>query len=254
MTMMNDETHEPRHLLIVEDDAAFARTLKRSFERRGYTVRPGRHPGRDAGAAGDPHARLRGGRPEAQRRGFRPGLRAAPARARRRDADRGADRLCQHRHRGRGHQAGRLPLPGQALQHRRHRGRLRPRRGQHRGEHDQPRRPRSRRWNGSASTRRWPRPASTSRKPRAAWACTGARWRASWKSSGSSSRRLCAERREQQARSRAVPSVSSMPSTRWLAEASVMCVRSAPRVRVPASTTLTNRRRSVRSNRMVRRT
>ena len=27
-----------RHLLIVEDDAAFARTLARSFERRGYTV------------------------------------------------------------------------------------------------------------------------------------------------------------------------------------------------------------------------
>jgi two-component system response regulator RegA len=27
-----------RHLLIVEDDAAFARTLKRSFERRGYSV------------------------------------------------------------------------------------------------------------------------------------------------------------------------------------------------------------------------
>lgn len=27
-----------RHLLIVEDDAAFARTLRRSFERRGYTV------------------------------------------------------------------------------------------------------------------------------------------------------------------------------------------------------------------------
>ncbi|MBV1691977.1 response regulator transcription factor [Novosphingobium sp. G106] len=32
---MND-TH--RHLLIVEDDASFARTLRRSFERRGYTV------------------------------------------------------------------------------------------------------------------------------------------------------------------------------------------------------------------------
>jgi two-component system response regulator RegA len=28
-----------RHLLIVEDDEAFARTLGRSFERRGYTVR-----------------------------------------------------------------------------------------------------------------------------------------------------------------------------------------------------------------------
>ena len=31
-------THE-RNLLIIEDDAAFARTLVRSFERRGYTVR-----------------------------------------------------------------------------------------------------------------------------------------------------------------------------------------------------------------------
>ena len=30
---------EPRRLLIVEDDAAFARTLVRSFERRGYGVR-----------------------------------------------------------------------------------------------------------------------------------------------------------------------------------------------------------------------
>ena len=29
----------PRELLIVEDDAAFARTLSRSFERRGYAVR-----------------------------------------------------------------------------------------------------------------------------------------------------------------------------------------------------------------------
>ena len=32
-------TTEPRRLLIVEDDAAFARTLIRSFERRGYEVR-----------------------------------------------------------------------------------------------------------------------------------------------------------------------------------------------------------------------
>ncbi|MBP6798890.1 MAG: response regulator transcription factor [Luteimonas sp.] len=32
-------TTEPRRLLIVEDDAAFARTLSRSFERRGYAVR-----------------------------------------------------------------------------------------------------------------------------------------------------------------------------------------------------------------------
>lgn len=30
---------EPRRLLIVEDDIAFARTLSRSFERRGYEVR-----------------------------------------------------------------------------------------------------------------------------------------------------------------------------------------------------------------------
>ncbi len=29
---------EPRLLLIVEDDASFAATLRRSFERRGYTV------------------------------------------------------------------------------------------------------------------------------------------------------------------------------------------------------------------------
>ena len=33
-----DEAAPPRHLLIVEDDAAFARTLARSFERRGYAV------------------------------------------------------------------------------------------------------------------------------------------------------------------------------------------------------------------------
>ncbi len=35
---MNAE-REPRRLLIVEDDAALARTLARSFERRGYAVR-----------------------------------------------------------------------------------------------------------------------------------------------------------------------------------------------------------------------
>ncbi|MDY0745152.1 response regulator transcription factor [Paucibacter sp. R3-3] len=35
---MDDAADEPRHLLIVEDDAAFARTLARSFERRGYLV------------------------------------------------------------------------------------------------------------------------------------------------------------------------------------------------------------------------
>ena len=32
-------TEDPRRLLIVEDDAAFARTLARSFERRDYAVR-----------------------------------------------------------------------------------------------------------------------------------------------------------------------------------------------------------------------
>ncbi|WP_051412524.1 response regulator transcription factor [Pseudoxanthomonas sp. J35] len=40
---MNDPTpappQPPRRLLVVEDDAAFARTLIRSFERRGYEVR-----------------------------------------------------------------------------------------------------------------------------------------------------------------------------------------------------------------------
>ena len=35
---MESEQESARSLLIVEDDAAFARTLHRSFERRGYTV------------------------------------------------------------------------------------------------------------------------------------------------------------------------------------------------------------------------
>ena len=35
---------ERRQLLIVEDDEAFARTLKRSFERRGYEVRVAHGP------------------------------------------------------------------------------------------------------------------------------------------------------------------------------------------------------------------
>ena len=35
---------EPRQLLIVEDDDVFARTLKRSFERRGYAVRVAANP------------------------------------------------------------------------------------------------------------------------------------------------------------------------------------------------------------------
>ena len=37
--MTADNTSPPERLLIVEDDAAFARTLARSFERRGYEVR-----------------------------------------------------------------------------------------------------------------------------------------------------------------------------------------------------------------------
>ncbi|KQM73791.1 MULTISPECIES: response regulator transcription factor [unclassified Sphingomonas] len=37
---MNDDGLPPvKHLVIVEDDETFARTLKRSFERRGYAVR-----------------------------------------------------------------------------------------------------------------------------------------------------------------------------------------------------------------------
>src|SRR5690606_534061 len=35
---------DQRRLLIVEDDEAFARTLKRSFERRGYEVRTAANP------------------------------------------------------------------------------------------------------------------------------------------------------------------------------------------------------------------
>ena len=37
--MASDDTASAQRLLIVEDDAAFARTLARSFERRGYEVR-----------------------------------------------------------------------------------------------------------------------------------------------------------------------------------------------------------------------
>lgn len=36
---------QPKRLLIIEDDEAFARTLARSFERRGYKVRVARAPG-----------------------------------------------------------------------------------------------------------------------------------------------------------------------------------------------------------------
>jgi two-component system response regulator RegA len=46
------------------------------------------------------------------------------ARAQPANAHRGADRLCQHCHGGGSHQARRLPLPGQAVQHRRHRSRF----------------------------------------------------------------------------------------------------------------------------------
>ena len=41
---MSEAGHERRQLLIVEDDEAFARTLKRSFERRGYDVRVAHSP------------------------------------------------------------------------------------------------------------------------------------------------------------------------------------------------------------------
>ena len=37
-------TDDPRHLLLVEDDATFARALQRSFERRGYRVWVARSP------------------------------------------------------------------------------------------------------------------------------------------------------------------------------------------------------------------
>src|SRR5690606_23783653 len=41
---MTDAQSDQRHLLIVEDDEAFARTLKRSFERRGYMVEVAHSP------------------------------------------------------------------------------------------------------------------------------------------------------------------------------------------------------------------
>ena len=41
---MSDANDDGRQLLIVEDDEAFARTLKRSFERRGYAVRVAHSP------------------------------------------------------------------------------------------------------------------------------------------------------------------------------------------------------------------
>ena len=50
---MSDDTPAPRRLLVVEDDAAFARTLIRSFERRGYEVRHASGQGElDAALAG----------------------------------------------------------------------------------------------------------------------------------------------------------------------------------------------------------
>lgn len=41
---MSEAGNDGRRLLIVEDDEAFARTLKRSFERRGYTVQVAHGP------------------------------------------------------------------------------------------------------------------------------------------------------------------------------------------------------------------
>ena len=41
---MTHTPSDPRQLLIVEDDEAFARTLKRSFERRGYAVEVAHSP------------------------------------------------------------------------------------------------------------------------------------------------------------------------------------------------------------------
>ena len=83
------EENEPwklseRLLLIVEDDAAFARTLSRSFERRGYQVLRGRQRRAGGGAAEGAFARLCGGRPQADGRRLGPGLRADAAPARRR--------------------------------------------------------------------------------------------------------------------------------------------------------------------------
>jgi two-component system response regulator RegA len=70
------ETEAERQLLIVEDDDAFARTLGRSFERRGYTRAAGGNLEEVEALLAHPLARLRRGRPEAQRRGLGPGLRA----------------------------------------------------------------------------------------------------------------------------------------------------------------------------------
>jgi len=41
---MSEATNDGRKLLIVEDDEAFARTLKRSFERRGYVAKVAHSP------------------------------------------------------------------------------------------------------------------------------------------------------------------------------------------------------------------
>ena len=45
-----------------------------------------------------------------------------------------------------------------------------------------PGRPRSRPWSGSESTRPWSRPTSTFPRPRAGWECIAAPWPGSWKS------------------------------------------------------------------------
>ena len=112
-----------RLLLIVEDDEAFARTLARSFERRGYQVLHAEGIARMEELLAV-HAAVRGGRPQAQGRSQRPGLRTRLARAQSANAHRGADRLCQHCHGGGSHQARRGALPGQTVQHRRHRSRF----------------------------------------------------------------------------------------------------------------------------------
>lgn len=48
---MAEAEHDQKTLLLVEDDEAFARTLRRSFERRGYIYRPRRERTFTAGRA-----------------------------------------------------------------------------------------------------------------------------------------------------------------------------------------------------------
>jgi len=166
---------EDRLLLLVEDDAAFARTLKRSFERRGYRVlhatsgeevqllltqhRP-QYAVMDLKLAGNASGlncvqMLHLHNPDALivvLTGYASIATAVEA------VKLGA---CHY-----------LAKPSAPTW----RSAARP--------------PPSRRWNGSIFTRPWPSPASISPRPHAAWACTGARWRASWKSARSSNWRL----------------------------------------------------------------